>query len=99
MVGAEGYAKKKIVKEYYFQHPDVYQKIPRPDPRALAGPWYLLKSEIVGVESCPVHGHGEGEGRKYRKDKKVIYYLSNVSNYLTRYFYSAWYNGPCLWTG
>ena len=47
--------------------------MPRPDPRATPGPWYLLKTETVGVERCPVHGHGHGEveGGKYRKDKKV----------------------------
>ena len=76
LIGAE----KQTVKEYKFQHPDVNQKMPVPihDPRARAGAWYLLKTETVGVERCPVHGHAqighgqaEGEGSKYRKDKKV----------------------------
>merc|ERR1719481_1918826 len=30
------------------------------------GPWYLLRTETVGVKSCPVHGEGEG-GRASKK--------------------------------
>ena len=33
------------------------------------GPWYLLRSETVGVERCPVHG--EGEGARARKVKVI----------------------------
>ena len=48
------------------------------------------------MEKCPVHGHGEGEGAKwskYRKNKKVVLYISNATDILTRLFYSAWYKG------
>ena len=33
------------------------------------GPWYLLRREKVGVESCPVHG--EGEVARARKVKVI----------------------------
>ena len=63
----------------------------RQDPTAMPGPWYLLKTETVGVDSCPVHA----EGNKYRKEKEVVF---TYQIYFTMYFYSAWYTGPYLWT-
>jgi len=43
---------KKVLPEKRIQESP---RLSSPGP----GPWYLLRSEKVGVESCPVHGDGE----------------------------------------
>jgi hypothetical protein len=59
--------------QLYFQRKSENPKSQSTRRSSLPGPWYLLKTETVGVQNCPVHGGGEREGGKENKARNVFY--------------------------